>query len=550
MPIIDTSASPLPSREGAKFFGIDKNGNYGWLYLSINEDSFIIGTPGTQGFGVGVCPPQYLPDGMSPLVGYNDVTSDNYGNYQYEDGSICVFIPKFFYRIGSPDSTLFGVHGNNAIDIVGTETFLTRSHAELEGWNLHRAFIDGGIEQPGFFVDKYDVSLNPKGTGYVASSIKNGLPLSTASAHNPIASVTSSPSNNYFSFIDAAKGRSGTNGALDNSSPWHCLSAFQMSALAILSLAHGQSSTGTAYCAWWTSTGVSAPRGNNNNALRDTDDPTVIYVSDGYPNCGRTGSGTPFNKTTHNGQNCGVSDLNGNMFKVLIGTTCVGGAKAISGITKASTCVVTATGHGLVSGTEVVISGVVGMTQLNDKLFTITTIDENTFSLDGVDSSSYGAYTSGGTIYYGTFYAAKESVRMAEFTSGNSTANSHWGAVGVSNMMDPVDYNFNPPLGGISINTKFGNGTNQVLSNDSSGTNGYILTSLGLPKDESGSSSGGSELFGNDYYSRLFRNELCLIGAGYWGFGAVAGVFSRYLGSSRSNSYVYVGGRFACYPVE
>jgi hypothetical protein len=436
------------------------------------------------------------------------------------------------------------------VDIVGTETFLSRSHAESEGWNLHRAFIDGGIEQPGFFVDKYDVSLNPKGTGYVASSIKNGLPLSTASTHNPIASVTSSPNNYYYSLIDAAKGRSGVNGEFDNTSPWHCLSAFQMSALAILSLAHGQSSTGTTYCAWWTSTGVSAPRGNTNNALRDANDPTVVYVSDGYPNCGRTGSGTPFNKTTHNGQNCGVSDLNGNIYKVLIGTTCVGGAKNISGITNASTCVVTATGHGLISGTEIMIQNVVGMNQLNNKLFTITTIDENAVSLDGVDSSDFGTYTSGGAIFYGTFYAAKESIRMADFTSGNSTANSHWGAVGVSNMMDPVDYNFNPPLGGINRIVKFGNGTNQVLSNDSSGTNGYVLTSLGLPKDESGSSSGGSELFGNDHYYTSFINEMCLVGSGAWFDGVAGGVFYRSLTRHRTRGDGDIGGRFACYPIE
>ena len=45
----------------------------------------------------------------------------------------------------------------------------------------------------------------------------------------------------------------------------------------------------------------------------------MSYVSDGYSNCGKTGSGTPFAKTTHNGQNCGVADVNGLMWEVNTG---------------------------------------------------------------------------------------------------------------------------------------------------------------------------------------------------------------------------------------
>ena len=58
-----------------------------------------IGTAGAAGFGVGVCPTAELPTGMTPLSGYNVVGSSNYGNYQYSDGSIMVFVPKFYYRM-------------------------------------------------------------------------------------------------------------------------------------------------------------------------------------------------------------------------------------------------------------------------------------------------------------------------------------------------------------------------------------------------------------------------------------------------------------------
>ncbi len=69
----------------------------------------------------------------------------------------------------------------------------------------------------------------------------------------------------------------------------------------------------------------------------------------------------------------------------------------ITGATQANPCVITSAGHGFRTGIQVAISGVVGMTQLNGITYTITRIDANTFSLDGVNSTGFTAYTSGGT---------------------------------------------------------------------------------------------------------------------------------------------------------
>jgi len=268
-----------------------------------------IGTPGKAGFGVGICPPQLLPNGMTPLFGYDNPLSDNYGNYQYQDGSIMCWIPKFYYLI----VTL-------AVTIKGIDTYANETLANADSYALHRAFIDGGVEQPGFFIDKYKVSKNAWGAGYIASSIKNGLPISTAADHNPIADLTACDTNAYFEAIDAAHARDGVDGAVNASSIFHCSSKFQTGALALLSLAHGQASSNTTYCAWYDAT-YNYPKGCNDNALGDTDDATVSYTSDGYSNCGKTGSGTPFAKTTHNGQACGVADLKGLMYEVNIGMT-------------------------------------------------------------------------------------------------------------------------------------------------------------------------------------------------------------------------------------
>ena len=75
--------------------------------------------------------------------------------------------------------------------------------------------------------------------------------------------------------------------------------------------------------------------------------------------------------------------------------------KAITGVTQAKPAQVTVTAHGYATGDMVRLKSIGGMTQLNDKTFIITSTGANTFTLDGVDSSAYPAYTSGGTAERG-----------------------------------------------------------------------------------------------------------------------------------------------------
>lgn len=69
----------------------------------------------------------------------------------------------------------------------------------------------------------------------------------------------------------------------------------------------------------------------------------------------------------------------------------------VTGITQANPAVVTATAHGLTTGQKTTLRSVVGMTEVNDLNFTVTVSDVDTYSLDGIDSTAYTAYTSGGT---------------------------------------------------------------------------------------------------------------------------------------------------------
>lgn len=71
--------------------------------------------------------------------------------------------------------------------------------------------------------------------------------------------------------------------------------------------------------------------------------------------------------------------------------------KTITGITQANPAVVTSSSHGFTNGKAVYIQDVVGMTEVNGTWFTVANATANTFELQGVDSTGYTAYSSGGT---------------------------------------------------------------------------------------------------------------------------------------------------------
>ena len=294
-----------PNNQPANFpYGIRIASGYS---NSVND----IGIAGQRGFGVGICPGS-LPSGMGALQGYNDQASDNYGNYQYSDGSVMVWIPAFYYKVGTGSNGLV----LNKIDVKPFFAYTDVAAANAAGYALHRAFYDGGAIKEGFFYDKYITSNN----NGIASSLRNGVVLTSAQrgtiANTAYATLTGAPANTLGGSIAAAKTR-GSN--------FFCASLFNFKAVALLSVAHGQAATATTYCSWYDATGVkNFPKGNNNNALGDAQDTAIVYVADGngtYAGCGKTGSANLFSRTTHNGQNCGVADQNGLVYEFNPGLT-------------------------------------------------------------------------------------------------------------------------------------------------------------------------------------------------------------------------------------
>lgn len=84
--------------------------------------------------------------------------------------------------------------------------------------------------------------------------------------------------------------------------------------------------------------------------------------------------------------------------------------KAITGITQAAPVVVTAVDHGLVSGWNVAVVSVKGMTDINaktnppkDKEYVeATVLTSDTVELNTINASGFKAYTSGGYLQYNT----------------------------------------------------------------------------------------------------------------------------------------------------
>ena len=140
----------------------------------------------------------------------------------------------------------------------------------------------------------------------------------------------------------------------------------------------------------------------------------------------------------------------------------------------------------------------------------------------------------------------KESIEARTLTAGWNGGDDAWGdATHLATLYDQIT------MSHISrdATTRYGNGSNQVLSESTSG-DGYKMTSLGLPKDSNAKSSGGTDLFGNDYFREYHRANLCVRSCCYWGSTAVAGVFACGLNSYRTFSLNSVGFRCACYPAK
>ena len=428
--------------------------------------------PNTPGAGMGLCPDaSWLTVlGFSEMAGTTDQAHENWGTYQHANGGVSGFIPKFYYREGDPADPAYATYGANTITIKGIDTFSGEVAANVAGYALHRAFINNGVEVPGFFVDKYLASKD--GTSS-CKSVKNGNPISLTAA------TDYNPSN----------GMTGCTGILADAvvlarargAGWNAELAFQRDALAKITRWIAQHSTSTTYCAWYDPSGVTNfPKGCN-TTLKDVNDATVTFTSAGAADANKplTGSASNLAKTTHNGQACGIADVNGAMYQALLGVTMAG-----------------------------------------------------TSATDATQNTT------------GNAYVLKRSARHANLTAGFGGTNDAWGtASSLATNFDLIN-GFLPWTSATGWEY-FGNGSNQVFSGATSGTD-YLRSCSGIA-NTTGMSAAGTNQFGADGNYRYGRANLFPSASGGWLDAASAGVFYRNWSNSRSLGSHGVGFRAAAY---
>lgn len=294
------------------------------MLLGGKKSKSTIGIAGQQGFGVGVyggSPADLTAMGLAPMEGCENPSSDNYGNYIHTNGSIMCCIPAFCYRLGNATAPSYSRDGENALEIRDATEFSQFSHDVAfsspdfgDGWILHRAFVDGNKLKNAFFIDKYLCS-NVNGQ---AASVKNAdflVCFYRSGVTNPSYFTGSLGENWYGQTVEAIS-------ICRNRSDYHSLvTCFQWAAISLLSLAHGQAATSNQFCGWYDANHTTNfPKGATSERCKDSNDNSITYTPHSYSNTyAKTGSGTPFSKTTHNGQASGVADVAGMCNQIVIG---------------------------------------------------------------------------------------------------------------------------------------------------------------------------------------------------------------------------------------
>ena len=337
--------------------------------ITDNIGSVVDGT-----FGVGVAPSDvYESLGLSPLPGTEDPKSFQYGLYEIvlpeetkqnssqNDGKVrrqckayVKYIPKFYYAFLTNYTTgqlmteetlkeyekYSGVSlallkqaqersPNCAIVIAPGSAFASESDANSHGFILHRAFIDGGKEMPGFFIANsllyYSASSNNLNTDtkyyyYFGAKELNHYEYDLTESHvQGIVRLDGNtpPMRSDFGDSDTLGDAVALCRKFDG---FNLASIFMWSAISMLSFAAGLYCKDTTECAWYKDSGNIGPRGNN-QTTKDIDDSTLTF-----PAISST-AGTPFPsnsgqyaKTTHNGTISGITNVNGWLWQPLLGT--------------------------------------------------------------------------------------------------------------------------------------------------------------------------------------------------------------------------------------
>jgi hypothetical protein len=158
----------------------------------------------------------------------------------------------------------------------------------------------------------------------------------------------------------------------------------------------------------------------------------------------------------------------------------------------------------------------------------------------GVTTPGTSATVEAATVSEKALFVLKESVKLADITSGWNGSVSNKDAWGTESfLLNNYDKYSNYGIVNNGDDQHWGNGANGALFADLSGT-GRALCGV-LPTNTNAVSSSGTNLFGGDNIWGTTRQNLALFVGASAGHGTSAGVFARYLGDWRVYASVSAG---------
>ncbi|MDY3246605.1 hypothetical protein [Campylobacter sp.] len=269
------------------------------------ESNAIFGEIGGLGAGVAYLPETAATVGLTPMSGASDVSSENFGNFVDSNKNVFVCIPLMFYKADTDErNTAFYDKPNIYI-----------SYVAKEGYAPFYAFKKSdGSYVPCVFVSKYLMSISKgkaisKKNQDVAMSAKG----SSSSDYDDSIHIGKIPGcqNRNDNFFTAAK-------SMNANTVLHYAAlrfVYYMVAEAHMQAAvrkFGSISSVPSFICAYLDVEPYFPKGCNNK-LSDINDTSIRYTQGAFSleNCGMTGSCNKPEKTSFNGQKCGIVDMGG-----------------------------------------------------------------------------------------------------------------------------------------------------------------------------------------------------------------------------------------------
>ena len=266
------------------------------------ESNAVFGEIGGLGAGIAYLPETAATVGLTPMSGASEVGNENFGNFIDSNNNVFVCIPMMYYKADTATrNSAFSNKPNIYI-----------SYVAKEGYAPFYAFKKSdGSYVPCVFVSKYLMGIS----GTKAISKKNEDTATSHSSYNGISKITGCQARND-NFFKAA------NSMNDNAVLHYAALRFvyYMVAEAHMQAAvrkFGSISNVPSFICAYLDKAPYFPKGCNNN-LSDINDTSIRYTqgTQSYQNCGKTGSCNIPEKTTFNGQKCGIMDMGGLQWEV------------------------------------------------------------------------------------------------------------------------------------------------------------------------------------------------------------------------------------------